>query len=495
MTRHHGRFVGLNWGVVLPVMGGALVAVGAGMLVCGVAAALYRDGVALAFFGPGLATLGGGAVALQAGRRRTTGVLRARDGFFAVSATWLVAAVLGALPFLLAGTFGNPIDAFFESMSGITGTGATVIGDVTGQAHAVLLWRSLSCWLGGVGIVILVVAIAPATGLATRVFAAESSGPSADRLTPRVATTAKIIWSIYGTLTVVAAAAYALAGMGPFDAVNHALATVATGGFSTRTESIGAFQSLAVELVAIVFMTLGGINLAFYWRAIRGRSGIRPALAEVRAYFVLLLVGTVLVTGSLLLAGDARDLATSLREASFAVVSVMTSTGYVTADFDEWNNFARLVIVALLFVGGCAGSTSGGMKVVRIMLLGKTAVQEVQRQLQPKAMQVLRLPGRVFSEEARRNVLGFFFIYVTVWVAGSLLMTALGLDLVTAATAAAAALNVAGVGLGEVGAIENFSAVPPAGRAILGLLMLVGRLEVFTVLVLLTPAFWRREWT
>ena len=495
MTRHHGRFVGLNWGVVLPVMGGALVAVGIGMLVCAVTAALYGDGGALAFAGPGAATLAAGAWALLSGQRRTTGVLRARDGFFAVTATWALAAVVGALPLLLSGTFQRPVDAFFESMSGITGCGATIIGDVDGQAHAVLLWRSLAAWLGGVGIVILVVAIAPATGLATRVFAAESSGPSAERLTPRVATTAKIIWAIYSTLTVSATVAYLAAGMGPFDAVNHALSTVATGGFTTHTASFAAFDSLAIELVAIVFMTLGGINLAFYWRAIRGGAGIRPQLAEVRAYLGFLIVGTGLVTGSLLVAGDETAPAGALRAAGFSVVSVMTSTGFVTADFDEWNPFARLVLLALIFVGGCAGSTAGGMKVVRIMLLGKTAVQEVQRQLQPKAIQVLRLPGRVFSEEARRNVLGFFYIYVTAWLAGSLLMTAVGLDLVTASTAAAAALNVAGVGFGEVGAAENFAAVPPAGRGILGLLMLVGRLEVFTVVVLLTPAFWRREWT
>ena len=264
-----------------------------------------------------------------------------------------------------------------------------------------LLWRSLTNLLGGVGIVVLVVAVAPATGLASqRVFAAESSGPGNERITPRIADTAKIIVGIYVVLSALALLAYVAAGMGVFDAVNHAFATLATSGYSTRTASLGAFDSLAIELVAIVFMVLGGVNMAFYWRALRGER-LWPQLAEVRAYLSFLAVGVALVTASLVIAGDASGPLQALRYGSFAVVSMMTGTGFVTADFDGWNDFARLGLLALMFVGGCAGSTSGGMKVIRVMLLGKTALQEAQRQLQPKAVQVLRMPARACSQRTR----------------------------------------------------------------------------------------------
>jgi len=488
------RGVRLNWGIVLPVLAGVALATGTGMVVCSIVAVAYADGAAAAFAVPGLASLALGGAGLHAGRRMASGPLRARDGFFAVTAAWLLAAVLGAVAFLLAGTFDRPGDALFESMSGFTGCGATLLPKVEAEPHAVLLWRSLSHWIGGVGIVLLVVAIAPATGLASqRVFFAESSGPMTDRLTPRIAGTAKIIWGIYLTWSLLGIVAYLIAGMGPFDAVNHSFATVATGGFSTRTASIGAFDSLSIELVAMGIMVLSGINLAFYWRAITGRE-LWPQLAEVRAYLGILAIGITVVTASVLIAGDIERFDAALRASAFSVISLATSTAFVTADFDAWNDLARLTILGLTFVGACAGSTSGGLKVVRIMLLGKTAAQEIQRQLQPKAMQVLRMRGRVFSEDVRRTVLGLFLLWIAVWAAGTLAMTAAGLDLISAATGSAATLNLAGAGLNELGASENFEAVSPGGRWILSALMLIGRLEIFTVLALLTPAFWRRHW-
>ena len=485
----------MRWGVVLPVVGGALLAAGAGMLVCALVAAGYGDGGGLAFALPGSATAALGAAGLLLGRRLPSSPLRPRDGYFAVTAAWAASAAAGAIPLLAAATFAAPVDAFFESMSGFTGCGATLLDDVEAEPHAVLLWRSLMHWIGGVGIVLLVVAVAPATGLASqRLFFAESSSPTTERLTPRIADTAKIIWGVYLTLTVASCLALFAAGMRPFDAVNHAFAGIATGGFSTRTASIGAFDSLPIELVTIVVMALGGINMAFYWRAVHGDS-LRPQLAEVRAYVLLLAGGTAVVAASVLIADDVSGVGAALRESAFSVVSMMTTTAFITGDFDAYNDFARLVIVSLTFIGACAGSTAGGMKVVRFLLLSRTAVQEVQRQLQPSAVQVLRLPGRVFAEDVRRTVLGFFFVYVSVWALGMLVMAAAGLDAVTAGSASAAALNLSGAGLEAVGATENFGAVPPGGRAAMSLLMLIGRLEVFTVVALLTPAFWRRRWT
>ena len=488
--RPHGP--SLNWQIIVPVVSGALLAVGLGMAACFVVAVAGGDGAALAFGVPAAIVTPLAALGVASVRRLRSMPLRARDGFFAVTMAWLTAAVAGAAPFLLHGTFDAPVDAFFESMSGFTTTGATLLATVEAEPDAVLLWRSLMQWLGGVGIVVLVVAIAPATGLASqRVFYAELSGITHDRLTPRIAETAKIIWAIYLTLTLLGFAAYWIAGMGPWDAVNHVFTTVAAGGFSTRTASIGAFDSLAIELVAVVFMIAAGVNFAFYWLALKGRDRIWPQAAEVRAYLLILLGATAAATATLLLAENAGDVGSSVRDAAFTVVSVMTGTGYTTVDFDEWPDFARLGLLGLMFVGGCAGSTTGGIKVIRVMLLAKAANQEVQRQLQPKAVQVLRTRGRVFSEEIRRGVFAFFALYSAVFVAGTLAMAAVGLDPMSAASSVAATLNVVGPGLGDVGAAEAYGAVPEGGRWILSALMLIGRLEVFTVLVLLTPAFWR----
>jgi trk system potassium uptake protein TrkH len=324
-----------------------------------------------------------------------------------------------------------------------------------------------------------------------RVFHAETSGVTADRLTPRIADTAKIIWVVYLSLTGLGFAAYWIAGMTPWEAVNHSFTTVATGGFSTRTASIAAFDSLAIELVAIVFMAASGINFGFYWLLLRRRDRLWPQLAEIRAYLVILVAATSLVTLTLVLSDDSLGLGDSLRASAFTVVSLVTTTGYTTADFDLWHDLARLTMLALMFFGACAGSTAGGMKIIRVLLLTKAAGHEVQRQLRPRAVQVLRVRGRVYTEEVRRGVLGFFFIYMTAFAFGSLVMAALGLDTVTAVSSIAATLNVIGPSLGDVGAAENYEAIPEAGRWVLSAFMLIGRLEVFTVLVLLTPAFWR----
>jgi trk system potassium uptake protein len=482
----------LNWQLIVPVVSGALLAVGLGLLVCFIVALVGGDGGSAAFGIPAVVTTPLALLGVASGRRLRSTTLRARDGYFAVTMAWVAAAAVGAVPFLLHGTFDVASGAFFESMSGFTTTGATLLEEIERQPHAILLWRSLMQWLGGVGIVVLVVAIAPATGLATqRVFYAETPGVTAERLTPRIADTAKIIWAVYLTLAGLGFLAFFLAGMTPWEAINHILTTVATGGFSTRTASIAGFDSLAIELVAIVFMTAGGINFGFYWLALRGRDRLWPQAAEVRAYLLVIVGGTAVVTLSLLLADDGAGIEDSLRASAFTVVSVVTTTGFITADFDTWADFARLAILALMFIGGCAGSTSGGMKVIRLMLLGKASAQEVQRHLQPKAVQVLRTRGRVFSEEVRRGIFVFLAIYLAVCIAGALVMAALGLDFITAIVSAVATLNVIGPGLAEVGASESYIAVPEAGRWVLSALMLVGRLEVFTVLVLLTPAFWR----
>jgi trk system potassium uptake protein TrkH len=479
--------------LVLPllVIGGTFVACGIGMLVCAAVGLAGDEREIHALAVPGAATLAlGVAMVRVAGGRAPSGLtISPANGFASVTFAWVAAAAVGAIPLLAAGTFSSVLDAYFESMSGFTTTGSTLLEKMEVEPDAVLFWRQTMQLLGGVGIVVLVVAVAPVsfTGL-QRAFYAEASGVTAERLTPRIVDTAKIIAGIYAALTFACGVAYAIAGMNAFDATSHAFSTVATGGFSPRTASIGFFGSVAIETIAIVFMVAGAINFAFYWRAIRG-GPLMPQLAEVRGYLLILALAIAAVTVSVSLADDVGGVADSLRQSAFAVVTVATNTGFVTGDFDLFNDFARLGLLMLMIVGGCAGSTAGGIKVIRAMLLAKSGWQEVKRQVQPSAVQVLRLGGRPFSEEVRRAVFAFFLVYMLVFVTGTLALAASDLDPLSAISGTAATLNMVGPGLEEVGAHESFQAFSPFARVVGVLLMLIGRLEIFTVVALLAALF------
>jgi trk system potassium uptake protein TrkH len=473
-------------------LGGTLTASGLAMLVCGVVG--FLDGEAgVAFAGPGVVTAAIGLILLAGALdpdRRAVAVTPVA-GLLAVTLAWTVASATGVAPLLLSGSFHSPLDAYFESVSGFTTTGATLLGNIEAQPDAVLVWRSIMQWLGGVGIVVLVVAIAPVSGPGIqKAFYAETSSVTSDRLTPRIIDTAKIIAGIYLVLSGVAALAYLVAGMGAFDAINHSMTTIATGGFSTRNASIGAFDSVAIEIVAIIFMIIGGVNFAFYWRAIRGK-GLRPQSSEVLGFLGFVFGISAAVGVSLWLAGDATGFASTVLDSIFSVTTIVTTTGFTTADFDTWNSFARSAILLSMFIGACAGSTAGGIKVIRVMLLGKAAMQELQRQVRPTAVRVLRIGTHVYREDVRRAVLGFFLIYMIVYGCGVLAMAAGGLDPLTAFSAASATLNMIGPGIGEIGALESYGALSEFNRAVACVLMIAGRLEVFTVVALLA-ALWDR---
>ncbi len=471
-------------------VGGAFVASGGAMLICAVVGLLDGED-AIEFALPGVAVMLGGWALLMASvvLQRSEVVVRPITGLVAVTLAWALASAVGAIPLLLAGSFTSPLDAYFEGVSGFTTTGATLLADIEAQSQAVLVWRSFMQWLGGIGIIVLVVAVAPISGPGVqRAFYAETSGMVSDRLTPRIIDTAKIIAGIYLVLSVIAAVAYLVAGMGPFDAINHSMTTIATGGFSTKNLSIGAFDSMAIEAVAVFFMIVGGINFAFYWRAMR-RESLMPQLTEVLGFLGILLFISAAVALSVFLADDVDGIGSGILDSLFSVTTVITTTGFTTADFDDWNSFARTTILVTTFIGACAGSTAGGIKVIRVMLLGKSALQELQRQLRPNAVQVLRVGGHVYREDVRRAVLGFFLIYLLVYAAGVLAMAASGLDPLTAISAASATLNMIGPGLGEIGAFENFEAMSPFARGISCVLMIAGRLEVFTVVALGAAVF------
>ncbi|GAA0701397.1 TrkH family potassium uptake protein [Marinobacterium maritimum] len=419
--------------------------------------------------------------------------LRIRDGFLVTVLFWTVLGLFGSLPLMLSEHPGlSAVDAVFESISGLTTTGATVMTGLDELPHSILYYRQQLQWLGGMGIIVLAVAILPMLGIGgMQLYRAETPGPVKDnKLTPRITETAKALWYIYLSLTVTCALAYWLAGMTPFDAIGHSFSTVAIGGFSTHDASIGHFDSAAIEAIAIFFMVIAGINFGLHFVAWRHRT-LLHYLQDPELRFYLSLLGLItLLTLFVLVITETYPAIDSLRKASFMVVSVATTTGFATADFAHWPAMLPFMLFVMAFVGGCASSTAGGMKVIRILLILKQGYREILRLIHPNAVIPVKLGQRAIPDPILQAVWGFFSVYLIVFVVMLIALLATGLDQVTAWSAVGATLNNLGPGLGEVAA--HFGDLNPTAKWILCLAMLLGRLEVFTMLVLFTPAFWRR---
>lgn len=436
------------------------------------------------------ATVGGTGVAST----RFEGSLTIREGYAVVSLTWIVVGILGALPYLISGVIQDPIAAFFESVSGFTTTGATVFGEVDALPHGILFWRSLTQWLGGMGIILLGVAILPFLGVGgMHLFRAEVPGPTPERLSPRIARTAKLLWYVYAGLTAALFFLLVLGGLGPFDAINHALTTMPTGGFSTRNSSIAAFESPFVHYTIIAFMYLAGINFVLHFRALSGRPTIYLGNSEWRFYTGATAVVAAVVFAVVLSAGTADPMGFEeiFRHTLFQVVSVGTTTGFVTRDYGMWPLGAQLLLVGLMFMGGMSGSTGGGIKAMRIYILVKQGMSELRRSLHPRAVVITRLGAKSIEEATLLNILGFVLLFFMIFAAGVLGLALLGHDLPTAVGASVAAISNIGPGLGDVGAVENYGWMGPASHGLLIALMIVGRLEIFTVLLLFHRDLWR----
>ena len=420
--------------------------------------------------------------------------LRIRDGFVVVVMFWLVLGLAGSVPLLLSPELDISLtDAVFESISGLTTTGATVITGLDHLPYSILFYRQELQWLGGMGIIVLAIAILPMLGVGgMQLYRAETPGPMKDnKLTPRIAGTAKALWLIYLVLTVACALAYWLAGMDLFDAVGHAFSTVAIGGFSTHDASIGHFNSVAIELVAIVFMLLSGVNYALHFTAWRQRRlAVYFGDSEFRAYLTLLLGVAAIATVYLEIAEHFDHFGSSLHHGLFQAVSIGTTTGFTTAAYHTWPGFLPVLLLFLSFIGGCAGSTGGGIKVIRFLLLLKQGMREITRLVHPQARVTVKLGQNAMPDRVLEAVWGFFAAYVGSFVVMLLLLMASGLDQVTAFSAVAASLNNLGPGLGEVG--FNYQGVNDFAKWVLVVAMLMGRLEIFPLLVLLSPVFWRR---
>lgn len=436
------------------------------------------------------ATVACGLVLFLGFRRRAAPTVTRRDAFAIVTGAWVLTGVFGALPYLVSGAIPDPVDAFFESVSGFTTTGSSVLQAPETLPRTVLFWRALTQWLGGMGIIVLFVAVFAELGVGGRyLFQSEVPGPITDSVKPRIRDTSSALWRIYVLFTAAEVAALVVTGVEPFDAVCHAFTTLSTGGFSTRNDSLAGFPASA-QVVAIAFMVLAGANFSLYHAAFLGRPRGLAHDREVRAYLTLIAAATLAVTASLL--ERHPDPLDALRHGAFQVVSLTTTTGFVTDDFNQYHPFSKILLVTLMFVGGCAGSTAGGIKVVRLAILVKVLHRGVVRMIRPQVVRPIRLGAQVIPESSVEETSGFFFLYVSLFIAVSLFVAAHGLDMATSLSSVAATLGNIGPGLERVGAISHYGGLPATVKVALTACMILGRLELYTVLGLLTSVFWRR---
>ena len=417
--------------------------------------------------------------------------LKRRDGYLIVILSWIAMSLFGMLPYIFTDQISNVPDAFFETVSGYTTTGASILNDIEILDHGILYWRSLTQWIGGMGIIVLAVAILPFLGIGgMQLFVAEAPGVSVDKLQPRIKETAMRLWQIYISFTVVLFFILWAEGMNSFEAVNHAMTTFATGGFSTKNASIGYFESPLIQYTIILFMFISATNFTLTYFAIKLDFKKVFQNEEFRIYssFIIFLTAIVFITLYLIDSSYAEE---TFRSALFSVVSIITTTGFTTVDFTGWTEFITILFFILMFFGASAGSTSGGIKIVRHVVLLKNSYIELKKQLHQQGVFILRFNNSKVPQSVVTNILAFMMLYVVIFSIGSVIMTLMGVDFITAIGSVAATLGNIGPGIGDVGPASNFSSIPDFGKYFLSLLMLIGRLELLTFLLILTPAFWK----
>ena len=480
----------MNKRLTFHLIGKVLQVAGALMALPLMVSLLLRTGDALPILLSMLITMAAGTLLGLIQPHRDT--LRGREGFVVVAFSWILVSFFGGLPFYFSGYVPSLVDCFFETVSGFTTTGATILVDVEALPRGLLFWRSFTHWAGGMGVLVLTLAIIPKMGARSiHLMRAESPGPSTDKLVPRVANNAKILYAIYVGLSVLMVICLLLCGLSLYDAIVHMFGAAGTGGFGVYGDSIAHYNSAAVDIVIGVFMALFGVNFSLYyymlkrnWRAAFGNS-------ELRIYAIVLLCASALIALNTL-PRYGNNFFTALRYSFFQCSSIMTTTGYATADFDVWPQFSRVLLVALMFVGASAGSTGGGIKVVRVELLVKSLFRDIRRTVHPKSVNTIKLDGHTVSENIISGVLGFFFAYFFILLAATILVSLDGFSFETNVTAVIATLSNIGPGLGMVGPTGNFSAFSDLSKIVLSMCMLIGRLEIFPILMLFAPSAWRQ---
>ncbi|MBR1559539.1 MAG: TrkH family potassium uptake protein [Clostridia bacterium] len=493
----------MNKRLTFHLIGNVLRLSGALMLLPLIVSLIYGGSDALAILeAMAITVAAGSALAFIRPRRET---LRAREGFAVVAFSWLLVSFFGGLPFYFSGYIPSLVDCFFETVSGFTTTGATIIRNVELLPRGLLFWRSFTHWAGGMGVLVLSLALIPKMGARSiHLMRAESPGPSTDKLVPRVANNAKILYAIYGGLSVVMVIALLLCGLDLYDALVHMFGAAGTGGFGTYANSIAHFDSAAVDVVTGIFMALFGVNFSLYYYVLKGNWKAALGNSEMRLYWAILLISSVLIAINIMpmaargfysMADGVKpggNFFTALRYSFFQVSSVMTTTGYATADFNLWPQFSRVLLVVIMFIGASAGSTGGGIKVIRVQLLMKSMIRDIRRTVHPKSVNTIKLDGHTVSESILSGVQGFFFAYMFVLLASVIVVSRDGFSFETNFTAVVATLSNIGPGLGMVGPTGNFAAFSDVSKLVLSLCMLIGRLEVFPILMLFAPSAWRQ---
>jgi len=432
-------------------------------------------------------------ILLLATGRRDQKTLSVRGGFFFVTLAWFGASASGALPLYLSGAIPRYVDAFFESMSGFTTTGASILTEIQGLPKSILFWRSLTHWLGGMGIVVLTVAILPLLGSGGfQLVKAESPGPSLDKVTPRITATAKILWLIYLGLSILEMVLLMFGGLNLFEALTHTFGTLATGGFSPKNGSVGFYTSAYVHIVITVFMMLAGVNFVLYHKLLIGSIRTIRKNSEVKAYIGIFLIAMIIIAVNLFRTGAYPTFGMSLRYAGFQAASIITTTGFATADFDAWPHVAKIVLFILMFIGGSTGSTGGGIKVGRIVALFKLGVNELKYLIHPRGVFNIRINGNTVKKDIIYVISGFVFLYLFMLIITTLVVATAGCDIVTSFSTALVTLGNIGPGFGKIGPTLNYAFYPAYVKWFLIFIMALGRLELYTILVLFTPRFWKR---
>ncbi|MFD2516520.1 TrkH family potassium uptake protein [Salinimicrobium flavum] len=495
----------LNKPIISHIMGLLLLCNGGFMLTAAAVSMYYRDGVALDIFTAALLTIVSGVVLmfLTKGHRKE---IKKRDGYLIVTIGWILMAVSGTLPYVLSESIPSFTNAFFETMSGYTTTGATILIDIESIPRGILFWRSLTHWIGGMGIIVLAIAILPLLGIGgMQLFAAEAPGPSADKLKPRITDTAKRLWLIYVGLTLAETLLLKLAGMSLFDAANHSLSTLSTGGFSTKNASLAYWNNNPmIQYIVILFMFLAGTNFVISYFGFKGKFRKVGRDEEFKWYSYFIISFSIIAALVIYFKADVGlssiehpmvfgEFESAFRHGLFQVLAVVTTTGFVTADYTLWTPFLTVFFFGMFFLGGSAGSTAGGVKVMRHVIMIRNGLTEFKRTLHPNAVLPVHYNGKSINKRIVFNILGFFILYMLSFIIGAVVLASMGLDFETAIGGAASSLGNVGPAFGILGPVNNYEALPLLGKWWCAFLMLIGRLELFTVLILLTPFFWRNR--
>lgn len=481
----------MNYGVVIKILGNLLTVEALLMIPSLLVSLYYNQYDKKAFL---ISIFITGVLGFIMGRKEETKEnIKAKEGLAIVAFGWILASFFGSLPFVLSGSIPSWIDSFFETVSGFTTTGATIVDNVESLPMGILFWRSFTHWIGGMGILVFTIAILPTLGVGGfQIFKVESPGPMPDRIVPKVKDTAKILYITYFIMTVLEIILLLFGGMSLYDAAVHTFGTVGTGGFSIKAASVGAYDSTYIHIIIGIFMILSGVNFSLYYFLFQGKWKEVFKNEELRLYFGIIFSSVILIALNIN-SEIYKNIGLALRDAFFQVGSIITTTGYATTDFDKWPTFSKSILFLLMFVGGCAGSTGGGIKNIRILVLFKLVKREFSKILHPRAVIPIKTNGEILSNETVAGITSFFALYIFIFVLGTVLISLEGMDLVSSSSAVASALGNIGPGFGLVGPSETFSSISSMGKLLLSLLMLLGRLELFTIIALVLPKTWRNE--